>query len=194
MQKITRTYNVFSFDELNIEAKKKVINDIADMELNHNFWAMPIIWDFTDEMAAIGYEIEDAQHVYYQLYGQGCGVSFEASVNLDKFLKAYKLKTKYKSIADLDLYYTIEQNDSHYVHQNTMDCEYNYYSYEPTSDKKYALMEDLKDHLLEVAKDKARELHRNLDEEAERLSSEDYAREISEANDYQYLEDGTHFN
>lgn len=124
MKTISKTYDVYTFDELSQAAKEKAINDYIEQGGLYDDWHEHIINDYTEQLESMGFTNVDIQ--YTGFWSQGDGASFTATIypeNLETFLKHHQLENKYSSLLNSGTV-KIVRDKWHYVHENTTSAEW----------------------------------------------------------------------
>lgn len=190
MEKITKTFDVFSFDELSKEVQSDVLDKFRHHNVEFDEWYDYIFEDFIDEQAKNGFIIEKKEVFFSGFGSQGDGASFKASVDLEKWLFGRNILKKYRQLIQ-KANFIITANNNHYCHAETMDIDFNALDLTP---KNELLANKLADLILDDAKDQANKLYKKLEDNFFYLTSDDAIKETIEANDYQFLADGSIFN
>lgn len=166
MKTITKEYNLYTFDELDQEAKDKARNKFNEHN-DYPFLAENLREEIENELETQGYKIEDIKLYYSLSYCQGDGLMFEGKLT-DKDGNIYTIKHRGHYYHERSTEITGEDKDG-----NEIDTEYFENSvYIPLCQR--------------TAKGGY--------DEIEYQESEECFRETCEANDYTFLEDGTMFN
>lgn len=207
----------FKVDELPENIRQEVLD-------RHRYWNVEDIewWDctyinFEEEAKGKGFEIGtksqrisggknyETPAIYFSGFSsQGDGASFEATVDLEKYIKAhvedlikarvdiFTLRKILNNDSSKDEWYTdtptIHQNDSHYCHEMTMYCDFMWYGDTPPEIEK--TLEQMKDIILEDARDLAKELYKTLEKENDYLTSDEAIIESLNSNDTLFTRDG----
>ena len=230
-QEITRT--AYTITELSEEARERALQNHHDFNTFDEFWYEHMLDDyngdgyFTNQARAKGFEItthsvklmngsyRQKPNIYFSgFWSQGDGASFEAEVDLEKFIKAHKLGRKYRMIlANLGEWYVDigvrcdGYASNHYSHSGTMrtyadhdfapssyaDREYEYDLAVEREEKFESLIDELKDDVHEAAVDLADSFYDQLEKEYEYQSSEEQLIESLDANEMLFNADGTDF-
>lgn len=196
-RKVTKEYTVFKYKDLSEEAKEKVRQKFYEWT-DLTWWAD----DWKEQLKEKGFE--DVDLSYSLGYAQGDGASFTAkSVDIETLVKSFPKLKKFKQFADGDKYYmsiNIERISSHYVHENTtranVEVLEKYAKDGSTLDlteKEEKLLGDFEKTLNEVIYDLNRKIGESGYAEIEHQTSEEYIKDMSEANNYEYLESGELF-
>lgn len=206
-----RQLTVFSFTELNEEAKKEAVEqyrsrysdrlfDECDCEMLKEY--------FEEELHGLGYE---DMKVYFSLsYCQGDGVAFEGElIEINKVAKRLLNEKEWalyeKLIEDNGVWGKIRLTNHGYYHWNSMDVEIesdidNFYDWEIEEIgqelyKAYIdLLKDLQNYMNSDIKDISKRLEKEGYEDIEYKESDEYIIETLENNDHiEFYEDGTIF-
>lgn len=195
MKTVTKEYKVYKYDELSEKAKEKVRENFgvnyADIQTsimkesftyfiseNHPYFIEPIFqWSLC--------------------CCQGDGLSFECKIDLEVYLIQNKpnMKASVKSALCEAVYnlHSLGNNGRYcYANKNQIDYEYNY-QYGKEFPRLYELLDNIVDEIREKYIDVCDELEKQGYSQYEYLYSDEYARETSEANEYEYLENGELF-
>lgn len=191
MQTITKSYDLFSIDELGVDARAKAIESLYDCNIDYDWWDC-VYEDWKTTLSDMGFN--DAEIHFSGFGSQGDGACFTATVDLAKWLKVNKLAGKNRALYNQAEGVTVSiiSSDSRYSHEMTMSIESDYYGNltDKTSGQYYALEEKI----LEDARVQARLIYRQLEKEYDYLTSEDAIIETIKANDWTFLEDGKMMN
>ena len=146
MEKITKVFNIYNFDELNEEIKNKVIekekqsqeDDYCNMQLNDdmNYKAEELLKQY--------FNIENGvNNIYYDLsYSQGSGSMIEFDINIEDLNNKYHIynEEEIRLIKDKGIVNNIEiyHSGNLYYHEYTFgikyDDDFGYYDYEDIKD------------------------------------------------------------
>ena len=98
MKIVTVKYQVFKFEELNKDAKEKVINEYYQNELENGYQTLSD--DIMQNMTSIDIYFSNIYLFYSLSYSQGDGLSFAGEFNLHQWLEdKHATMTKYKRSA-----------------------------------------------------------------------------------------------
>lgn len=183
------TVQVYSFDELSDDVKKKVLEAYREYNVEFGDWYQPIYEGFTEKLEQLGYS--EIKPYFSGFWSQGDGACFEGKVSLLGWLKSHKLKTKYKNLSKYleesgDDYLSIKQV-GHYYHSKSMAVvdEVHTETDKQSSDLG-AVIELIENEIEEVAD----ELYRDLEKYYEELTSDEAVTEAVVANDQEFEIDG----
>ena len=199
MKTITKTYDVYKYNELSKEAQQKVIEDNHDINIDYE-WYESDFECMIEELTKKGFD--DANIFFSGFYSQGDGACFTANLNVKKLMKYYKLTTKYTNLLKkYDIPGTVKADNHQYCHSNVMyvDIELDAIVDIKTlsiaqQDTLNDVEEELRIKIFEIAKDEADKIHTTLQKTYEHLTSEDVIIETIKENEYVFLKDGKQFN
>lgn len=207
----------YTFDELPNDVQLSVLDKYRGWNIDdQNFWAESIERDFIEKLSNQGFTVEkkkwhsDAKEekpcIYWDVSCcQGSGASFEAEVDLEKYIKANLqdlIKARYNiftlreiinndpSISDWEVEPVhIEQGSNHYVHEMTMRIILDWRG-DGFPEGVEKTLDRLRDGILEDARSLAKEFHRQLNNERDYQSSDECLRESFKANDTKFNLEG----
>lgn len=181
-----------TFANLSPEMQAKAIEITRDRENNcgDNNFAEFVIGDLKEECENIG--IGDVEARWDVSYCQGSGASFVSNHfdDLEKVMRHFKIWSKYRMLHDHIRIKNIEamlvSTCHRYNHYNTvgLECEIDYYA--DRTDKQEAKCEELQEELLELLRERMRVLHRDLEAAYENTQTDEYIKELIEANDWEF--------
>ena len=194
MKVVKREFEVYEFNELSEEAKQKAIDLWYETE------DFPFLEDdIKEEMKQIDSCFYDVQLQYSLSCCQGDGLSFEGTLNLEKFLNevySKKLRSSYKRALN-DFIYDVgsEGNTGHYCygHKNQIIYDENYQDFK---DHKYInklwddVLEEIKEYYLNICKKLEKYGYEILEY---RMTFNEFS-EHCEINGYNFYDDGTMAN
>jgi hypothetical protein len=213
---------LYLFDELSDEAQERAIEDARNREINtfDSFWYEDVIgyW-FVEEVAAKkGFDVttnpvklmngsyRHEPNVHFSgFWNQGDGASFEANVDVEKFILAHKWGNKFRRVLNLargahdgSVCASIGRtNPLNYYYARTMSVEVEWDANveygEDDWERINAQVEDFRDCLEDVARDLAGELYNTLEREYEYLNSDEAIADTLRANEYEFTVDGEIF-
>lgn len=191
----TKTINLYEFDECSDELKAKILDNLRDINVDHDDWHEHIIDRFTEETKEF-----DVIRVYYSgFWSQGDGAMFEYDkVNLfDQFVAQLELSPMRKSWLKTQGYVTgYGKHRGYYYHSGC--CEH-YLSLESnftwTEAERFAnwissFEEQFQDYVKEIYENLCSELYRDLKKEYDYYTSDEAIIETIQANEYTFNEDG----
>lgn len=217
------TTTVYTIHELSGAAQRRAIDRHRDFNVDDSFWYEHLLGEYFPELAAEkGFEItthpvrlmngsyRQAPDIFFSGFAsQGDGCSFEADVDIEKFILSRKLGKKYRMILDAvrrdwSVWADVHKSDSHYSHEYTMYAHADS-DFDPESESGftirnegrhrafYILLEEFEDEVQEEARSLARDFYTKLQEEYDYLTSEEQIIESLDANGMQFTEDGNDF-
>ncbi|MFA5396655.1 MAG: hypothetical protein WC346_11670 [Methanogenium sp.] len=191
MKTITRDYQVYSFAELSKEAKEKAYKDNRYWNVDGIEWWDFICEDFIERMKCLGYIIRDKDIEFAGFWSQGDGACFEAEIDFKLWIKTFpKLEQKLNKV-DLDeIHAIIGRNPHHYSHEMCMFGETTYEG-EKNIDE---VLNEIEEELTNDSRNEAKKLYKMLKESYDELTSDESIGESLEANEYEFLEDGSRFH
>ena len=127
------------------------------------------------------------------------GLSFTGGVDIEKFLRLRGLTKKYGELlkrfkdGDLNVEFKLISNDSHYVHEKSVDVEFNFdmYSDKLSFDKYYNMAYELTEDIDKVRLQLCKQFEEDGYKHVEYEQSDEQITESILANEYEYLADGT---
>jgi hypothetical protein len=194
---------VYTFDELDEDAQDRAIEDHA--QFLSEMWDSEFELDYhKNHLSEIGFN--NAKIVFSGFYCQGDGASFEADVDVLKFLESKKLKNNYPLVArELeecgDTYLNIRRNKyARYCHKETMelaDSGYswstyfgNYLENKELENEYLAQYYKLCEVVLDTAKQEAAVIYNDLRSDYEAQSERENVIDSILANGHTFFEDG----
>lgn len=115
----TKTINLYSFNELSDEAKQFALNKYRYMHVSYGSeWDMFIIEECTTLLKENGFD--DAKILYSGFYSQGDGASFDADIDLEKFLTP----NEREALKGIDIAWEIYRISHQYVHELSRSVSY----------------------------------------------------------------------
>lgn len=201
---------LYQFSELDEDAKKKALNKMRDINLDHRWW--DFVYDNFKTIAAyIGITVDLKKTYFSGFYHQGQGSAYTASVDVKKLLHgvktmgwrehAPKVQLDFPAIATdrriLDLIQRDFINSWVKVETTNRDTSVNVsvdlrFSYNKC--KNYNCIEDevsrLEKAITEVCEELNHFLFTTLKKEYEYLSSDAAVKDTIEANEYSFTADG----
>lgn len=204
MKEITKTYRVFSFEELSPEAQEKAIEKFRDINVDY-YWSEPTIWDWKDKLIEQGFLEPEIQ--FSGFWSQGDGASFTAKVDALKFLSGQtkKIQEKFKPLHDVltgesetnddykEVKFSIERNDHRNVHEYSCGIFAERFGQKEHTKEENELLEELEKLIEEQRLELCREIYKSLEEEYNYRTMESAVKETLIENEYQFLEDGSLF-
>jgi hypothetical protein len=203
MKIITKEYSVYSFDELQDKAKENAIDkfrysDTPNFHYNDDYECLAD--DFISDINEIGYK--NAKIRYRGFYSQGDGLSFSCDIDAISYIEKNNLMDKYpliyKYISDSNndnAYYNIT-NQGFYSHSGVMELNEhygNFNDYDIISDELNSEIVSFEKLLLDNAKNKADEFYQVLEKHYDYINSDEYIIQYFQANEIEFLDDGSIF-
>lgn len=204
-REMTMTTNVtvkaYRFEELSDKGKEKVVSWLNDGVMDTDSYECEV--DNTkDDLKELGYEDIDIK--WSGFYSQGDGAAITCNTDVVTFIKRNKWAKKYASLyywAQKEKMYigVKQQSYSRYNHENTLYSEYesaedDLYGYEESgfnvSPKAFEQLKSCAADFLEEVKTKSQELFSRLQKECDYHYSEEYIKDMCDANEYIFDEYG----
>lgn len=111
--------NLYSFNELSDEAKQFALNKYRYMHVDWDSeWDMFVIEECENILKENGFD--NAKIHYSGFYSQGDGASFDADIDLDKFLTP----NEHEALKGIDIAWEICRISHHYVHELSRSVSY----------------------------------------------------------------------
>lgn len=204
METVTKTYQVYTFNELSEEAQEKALRWLS--EGGDPEWYDFITYDWKGKLEGMGYKNAEIQ--FSGFGSQGDGASFECKeIDLSKWLAEYSGKSdKYKAIMPYiedgnSITASVDRVRHDYNHENTCRAfiDSSYLSDSLDDDNKTeaqkriinCLCDELEKEIEKNRYETSKEIYKSLQNEFDYLQSRETLIETCEANDYRFLEDGT---
>lgn len=167
------------FNELNEKQKAKALDMYRYAETGNNDWYNEIKADFKEQLEEAGFNCVDSS--FSGFCSQGDGASFTSEdINVKQVLthlgKYQYYAQNHGSFVLDNMTAEIVRGDYHYVHEYTMSI--NIVEGED--------IPEVKAEILEYARNKCREYYKILNEESDRLESDESVKEYIEANDIEF--------
>lgn len=192
----------YSFNELSDAAKGVAINNFFDINIFDGWWDFAF-YDFKEKAKQIGFNVDN---IYFSgFWSQGDGAMFEYSIYGDSklwndFVDGLNLSSMRKNwLKNQGLPYATGKHRGHYYHSNccshSIGVESNVsWSAAPLFNNWIeSFSNDFASFVENEYQDLCSDLYKTLMEEYEYLTSKDAIIESIEANNYEFLEDGTRF-
>lgn len=185
----TRTYKVYSFDELTKEQQKEAIENYRDIEVDGR-WYEDVYITWQDKLEELGYT--DIKIMFSGFWSQGDGACFTASIDMHKWLKAHKLASKYAYLYHNQEYCNLKiTHSNHYYYATSTsvqdtDVDMNVDDYEKLRsqlDKVVALVEKEREEI-------GNKIYNDLEKDYEYRTSDEIVKECLQLNDYLFTTDG----
>lgn len=179
-----KTIQAYTFHELDEKAKEKVLSNLRDINMEHD-WYEYIIDISKDKLKALGFN--NAEISFSGFYSQGDGCSFNASIDLDAHITV-------NQVSDFALLLQERENFNIYSQPNHGYSNYSIHSLQRnghcSTDALDALVDEFLEYLRDYKTDLEYEIYDDLRKEFEYLSSHEAIIETIECNDLHFLEDG----
>ena len=185
--------NVYQFDELSDDAKKKALENLRHINVDGacDDWHEPLIEEFKEDLKAVGFKPDNVR--FRGFWSQGDGASFTGKiVDFVEFCKKTwfrfsKNHMELMAIAAENWDIRIEREDWHYCHAYTVGAiitGYGLNTYEVRGAK------ELERFLNDWEVEQAGILYYKLEEEYNHLTSDAEVTETIHANEWEFLADG----
>jgi hypothetical protein len=192
---------VFSFNELNEDAKEKAIERFRNFNVQDSFWYEDIFDNFKEEK---GNKYFDIERIYFSgFWSQGDGAMFEYSGIKEELyfevIESLKLPKWKKEILKICFIDGNGKHSGHYYHYNSCSHSISIYlesgNYHWSSHPNiYEFLElyiqDIEEYIVNEYKELAKELYRMLESNYEYYTSDEQIIETILANDYEFIEGG----
>ena len=208
MRQETITHNIYKFEELPEGIKKEALDTHRHYSVEDRDW-----WDYeyeywNEKLENMGYENPDIS--FSGFCSQGDGASFTCTIDIEKWIEQnsdnedYVLLKKWWDEIEFIVNIHRANYSGNYVHENTIDIEWNFYAYDlyrewdaslfPFSKRVYEkllnMLDDITDNMLESARGEMREIYKSLEKEYEWLTSDENVAESLKCNEYEFDENG----
>lgn len=193
----TKTYTVYTFDELSDEAKEKALDECRDHNTDDNWHDFVIEYWQDEKLPAMGFQ--NAKIAYSGFWSQGDGASFTCkaeSFDVLEFLKSQKaLKdfptlVKYIRNESIAVNASVYRIDTYYSHENTVSVETEVVYYKDVSSELYVKIEKeearLNGLIKEVVRSTSRQIYNELEESYESLRTDEAVKDTILANEYTF--------
>lgn len=208
MRTIIIKKTLYKFNELSAKAQAQAI-EVRRQEIEENYNYYEFYFTDTIENALkrwtnIGIEINIKDVAYNISYSQGDGVSFttDTPINVEKalafFTKEYPKYTKtveeiknnkyYKDVK-LDYEFIIKRNDYHYMHENTVHCDFTDTTWE-YADGIWELADKIRQIIDKLKDDICGDIYYKLMEVDQYITSDENIIELLELDGAEFTEDG----
>lgn len=197
MKEITRTFNVYQFSELSDTAKERAVQDYS--ETLDTEWFDYIIEHWQEKLASIGFI--NAEIYFSHFYSQGEGAGFISDIDTDLMCDALILcADSYQDAKWINaareafetgmLELTAITHHGHYYHANSYRFEQSNYLQDNAAGERIVQIFDDIEH---VRYQLCEQIRIDLIKAYEYQTSEEQIEEISDINDWYYLEDGSFY-
>lgn len=180
------TINLYQFDELKKEVQDKVIEKHRYINVEACGWDDGVLDDWYSRLQGLGFD--DVKVLYSGFGSQGDGACFTARVNIERYLSAHKLMTKFKRLIKCADYISISitHNWRYYFAKSTsVNIEY----YEDDQ-KVEALINELEEIITKEREALGNEIYQDLDKDYFAWISDESVAETIKINEHEFLEDG----
>lgn len=183
------TINLYKFDELTEEIKQTVIEKNRHINVDHCGWDDCVLDEWYLRLKNLGFE--DVKILYSGFGSQGDGACFVGKADIEKYLTAHKLKTKFKRVLQNADYISISITHSwRYYFASSTDVNIEYYEDDP---KVEALLNELQKIIKSERETIGNEIYRELDSEYFALIGDEAVAETVRINEHDFFEDGSRF-
>ena len=185
---ITIEKEIFKYEELSERAKEKVRYNNGECDLE--FETDNLKYDFTEQLKEKYPYFENPEFIWSLSNSQGDGLSFSSDFNIGLYLKEFYPKMsnwKYDFICNnLTIY--VKYNNGYYCYACSSCVDYDYHT-----NRCYKIYDDILSHIEDLYIDVCKEFEKQGYMAYEYLYTDDYAKELSEINEYEYDIDGNIF-
>ncbi len=126
MRTITTNTDVYTFRELPPKAQEKAIDDVRNNEYYASWpWHEDTIYEFVKMLMDEGWELDVTDVAFSGFWSQGDGASFDATINIAKYINKHNLAEKYplvlKYVDEFSIRGGTHKNSyaTHYSHERT---------------------------------------------------------------------------
>ena len=193
METITKSYQVYKYEELSDSAQEKVRCMFG--EDSGEFETDCLLDDFTEQLKEKYPYFLNPEFQWSAGGCQGDGLSFLCDIDVSLFLdkECPNMKRFLKDIISNELYVSSTGNTGHYCYSSENQVVSSFYGlneYPKIQEK----LEDVFGLITEKYADVCHEFYINARNAYEYLYTEEYAQETCDGNEYTFLEDGSMFN
>lgn len=146
-----KTIILYTFEELNDQAKKQVIEDNRYINVEDGFWYEGIIDEFKEKLEGLGYTNPEIEFDGFGIQGAGASYTsgFDNSTdNLYRLLPALKnVRPEVFQIIQDSSMFNLKRQTYQYSHENTVEVEY-YLDVAEDFSSRYSRVEELITDLL----------------------------------------------
>jgi len=200
MKTVTKTYEVYDYIQLPEDVKEK----IREKERNDEFypgdwWWEGLVMDFVEKMKTQGWNLDDNDVHIDISYCQGSGASFDATLDIYKYMKVNKIISKYPQLAKAakEGLVTGETHtnsfSNHYCHFNTRFFNVNIDDMDGETPSILKELEGLEGFIEEDREQICRQLEKDAYEAYEYYFKDEVIDENLIANEARFEIDGTPF-
>lgn len=211
METVTKEYTIYTFEELNREAKQEALRQhcVFEEEVFDFSQAQYILKDRVDRLNIIGFS--NAKIEYSGFSSQECGASFSSDVDLEKII-AYLGDKKFYRLIPLAregyFEFSIVKNSygNFYCHEKTkyisvdrcdlMTCRSFRYDRKPRRSKLArlnGLIDELEQTVEQLRLKESKAIYKELEDAYLFVTSEEYLIDIIETNGYRFFSNGKIF-
>lgn len=196
MRTITKTFNVYAFDELSDEAKKKALENSRSINIDYDWWRF--IYDDAIEIGKIlGIDIDE---IYFSGFAsQGNGACFEGHYSYAKEsvkkIKSYapkddelhRIASELQRIQKLAFYSITARvkQSGHYVHERCTDIDV-----DMAESIGFEKFEEYQTVVADTLRDFMQWIYRILEKEYDYQTSDEAIIEMFQANEYEFMAGG----
>lgn len=196
----TRTYNVYKFEELPVEAQAKALDKYRYFNVEDGFdWWDSIYESWRDKLKEEGYE--NVKIRFSGFNSQGDGASFTADVDLAKWLEStnniLKWPYLYAQAKEGYAYATVSRSSyPHYVHSNMIDgnVSVDNYSFGEGEETLLELVQkessEAEVFLTEHARGYSDDIYQDLQDTYDGLVSDEAVKDALIVNEYDFTQEG----
>jgi hypothetical protein len=184
------TISLYQFDELYETVKKKILDKYRNINVDYDGWDDWVLEDWYIKLKSLGYE--DAKIYFSGFWSQGDGACFTATVNIDQYLSAHKLTTRFKHLLEWADYISITiTHRRHYYFARSTDVNV---EFREENQEVEALLNELEAMIKKERETLGDEIYKNLEDVYCDLTSDESVAETLRINEYEFLEDGQQMN
>ena len=195
MQTITKTYQVYKYEELSSDAQGKVRNFFGEDTENETYL---LECDFNEQQNGEHPYFKDKKFQWSCSCCQGDGLSFSCSFNMESFIEKRfpKIKQSLKNILMDYVSVKITENKDHYYYAERYQVNYELnlpLNGHPTPTLEVAIdniIDSVKYHYMDICAD----FYNQACNQYEYLYTDEHVQETCDANEHTFLADGTMFN
>lgn len=196
MRTETVEINYYQFSELTLEAQKKAIEKLRDINVDYG-WSNDEVEFFTGELESFGFM--DSTISYSGFCSQGDGLSFTCMwIDLSKMWEHLTIPEHYqhhKKLFSEIFAGSIDRNSSQrYSHEKTVSLEFGYNDYRACISPRRPRLNHVLDYVRSVIDafrvDLCRKYYRSLERQYDYLTSDDGVKETILCNEYEFDQNG----
>jgi hypothetical protein len=189
---------VYQFNELNEDAKKRVVEQMHYINANCDWWD-DVYEQFKEQAKNEGFEVSKIYFSGFSSQGDGAMFEyhFEGKKLVNNFIDSLKLSQMRKAwLKNWCDYSGAGKHSGHYYHENS--CSHSveflagfYWSRAiNVSNWIDSFYSEFEEYIINIYKNLCRDLYKQLEKEYKYLASEAAIIETIEANEYEFTEDG----